>query len=286
MGDGGIMERFLIETGKFPRLNPCSLPVKFIGYLPEDKGKRKIFHPTINFCFIISSSILKHKHIVDGMEYLAAPPYFIFQKPGIAYETVNPSLREDFYYSYDARLLDSFKYFLETPSLPVRSLVLSAEITRLINAVLELCHNIHVPGAADRLDCLCGQLTNEVVLADKISASPADSQPSAVYDIASYIEIHYMDNINWKALIRKHGFSRRTFLRQWRKRFGMPPSQYVIGLKIEGAKRLLSSGARVNEVAEKMGFADQFYFSRLFKKHTGTSPSEHRIKLWSQNSVR
>lgn len=274
--NGGCMEGFVIESGKFPRLNQHTPPIKFIGYLPNSKEQRKITHPTINFCFIISSMASEHKHIVDGVKYSVSPPYFMFHKPDVVYETVLSAICEIFYYSYDARFSDSFKYFLEAQARPVRSLILSSEITHLINRTLELCSNIHAPGAADRLDRICDQLTNEIVLADKTSLVQVDNQLSAIYDIASYVEIHYMDNIDWNALIRKHRFSKRTFLRLWEKVFEMPPGQYVIGLKMEGAKRLLASGARVNEAAEKMGFADQFYFSRLFKRHTGISPVEHR----------
>lgn len=270
------MERFVIESGKFPRLNQYTPPVKFIGYLPNGKEQRKVTHPTVNFCLVISSPTSEHKHIVDGVKYSVSPPYFMINKPGVVYETVLSVVCENFFYSYDARFSDSFKYFLDSQFRPVRPLVPSSEITHLINIAFELCSNIHAPGAADRLDRICDQLTNEIVLADKISSVQVDNQLSAINAIASYVEIHYMDNIDWDNLIKKHGFSKRTFLRFWEKLFGMPPGQHVIGLKMEGAKRLLSSGARVNEAAEKLGYTDQFYFSRLFKKYTNVSPTYYR----------
>ena len=97
--DGGYMERFLIETGKITRLNPASLPVKFIGYLPEDRTRHKITHPTVNFGYTLSSTATEHKHIVDGMEFSGIPPYFMFCKPDVVYETPAPAVCEIFYYS-------------------------------------------------------------------------------------------------------------------------------------------------------------------------------------------
>jgi AraC-like DNA-binding protein len=49
--------------------------------------------------------------------------------------------------------------------------------------------------------------------------------------------------------------------------------QYFISIKIVKAKELLGRGLAVKEVASRLGFKDEYYFSRLFKKKTGLSPS-------------
>ena len=54
----------------------------------------------------------------------------------------------------------------------------------------------------------------------------------------------------------------------------MTPYQYFISIKIRKAKELLERGdCPIKEVAFRLGFDDQYYFSRLFKKKTGISPS-------------
>jgi AraC-like DNA-binding protein len=54
----------------------------------------------------------------------------------------------------------------------------------------------------------------------------------------------------------------------------MTPYQYFISIKIRKAKEMLESGDwSIKEVAFRLGFDDQYYFSRLFKKKTGISPS-------------
>jgi len=56
---------------------------------------------------------------------------------------------------------------------------------------------------------------------------------------------------------------------------GMTPYQYCIHAKINRAKEILSGGeSSVKEIAWRVGFDDQYYFSRLFKKKTGYSPSQ------------
>jgi len=54
----------------------------------------------------------------------------------------------------------------------------------------------------------------------------------------------------------------------------MTPHQYFISIKIRRAKELLETGnLPVKEIASRLGFDDQYYFSRLFHKKTGIAPS-------------
>ncbi len=62
---------------------------------------------------------------------------------------------------------------------------------------------------------------------------------------------------------------------------GQTPYQYYIGIKIRKAKELLArDGRSVKEVGYELGFEDQYYFSRLFKKKTGVPPSRWSERLY------
>jgi two-component system response regulator YesN len=56
--------------------------------------------------------------------------------------------------------------------------------------------------------------------------------------------------------------------------------QFYIEKKIEYAKKLFQDepGATVAEIAERVGYRDPFYFSRIFSKYCGTSPREYRTQ--------
>jgi AraC-like DNA-binding protein len=69
----------------------------------------------------------------------------------------------------------------------------------------------------------------------------------------------------------------------YRKKFkeytGISPTQYQIHLKITKAKELLiASAMTLKEIAYSLGFDSTDYFYRLFKKKTGSTPSEYREK--------
>ena len=70
---------------------------------------------------------------------------------------------------------------------------------------------------------------------------------------------------------------RDRFLHLFTKSVGMPPQKYVTTIRIKNAKRMLSETDRsVAEIAERCGFNDSMYFSRVFKKKTALAPSEYR----------
>ncbi len=71
------------------------------------------------------------------------------------------------------------------------------------------------------------------------------------------------------------GLSETHFRRLWRRVFGMTPTAYLRGRRVARAKDLLLSGLySVSEAAHEVGFDDANYFSRVFRKETGLSPSE------------
>lgn len=76
---------------------------------------------------------------------------------------------------------------------------------------------------------------------------------------------------------RKAGISDVYFRRLFKEELGMSPLQYLISLRIAHAKNLITYEKKsVSEVASESGFSDIYYFSRMFKKATGFTPTEYR----------
>jgi AraC-like DNA-binding protein len=66
---------------------------------------------------------------------------------------------------------------------------------------------------------------------------------------------------------------RRLFVAQ----NGMNPKEYMEQLKMNlASERILADDTPINEIAQSLGYTDQFHFSKRFKKHHGLSPTEYR----------
>ncbi|MCI5648645.1 MAG: AraC family transcriptional regulator [Fusicatenibacter sp.] len=71
--------------------------------------------------------------------------------------------------------------------------------------------------------------------------------------------------------------SERTLLNLFQFMLGMPTVEYIQKRKIDEACRQLSFGENtIGEIAEDLGYADQFVFSKAFSKYMGISPSKYR----------
>ena len=73
------------------------------------------------------------------------------------------------------------------------------------------------------------------------------------------------------------GISPATVNRIFLRAYGMTPYAYLTERRVEAAKQLLrSTSLSVRSIAAHLAFADEFYFSYVFKKHVGLSPGRYR----------
>lgn len=82
-----------------------------------------------------------------------------------------------------------------------------------------------------------------------------------------------------KAMAQKHNVSYSYFRKMFKKYTGVPPGQYHLQLRIKRAKELLVSTEKsIKEISYELGFQSIFYFSNMFKKKEGCTPSHFRNK--------
>lgn len=95
--------------------------------------------------------------------------------------------------------------------------------------------------------------------------------------VLEYIERHLRQDISVDTLARIAHLHPNYFISSFKNHFGCPPKQYIRKLRIEKAKSLLrTTDEPVSMIAGATGFGDLFYFSRIFKKETGFSPTTFR----------
>ena len=69
------------------------------------------------------------------------------------------------------------------------------------------------------------------------------------------------------------------FIHNFKSIMKISPMQYIISLRIAMAKGYLENSAKnISEISNEVGYENALYFSRLFRKYTGMTPTEYRKK--------
>jgi len=110
---------------------------------------------------------------------------------------------------------------------------------------------------------------------------PIDEPHRKLRRVISYIRLHAKETIQLDDLCAICNFSKQHLIRVFREEFGKTPKAYILEHKVNVAKEIIFRDPylTVKEVADEMGFEDQHYFSRLFTKVTGITPSAYRRHL-------
>ncbi len=95
--------------------------------------------------------------------------------------------------------------------------------------------------------------------------------------IKSYIHQHYSESITINGIANKFGIKRRYLTAVFQRYIGTSPIEYLTACRIHKAQELLLlTDKQIIEISNSVGYVDNLYFSRVFKKKTGMSPTEYR----------
>ena len=98
-----------------------------------------------------------------------------------------------------------------------------------------------------------------------------------------YFFEHYNEDINIEEYAKSRGMSFSWFSRNFKQLTAKSPMQYVVSVRINNAVSLLGTTSyNINEVSNIVGYDNPLYFSRIFKKVKGVSPSEYKKSLRDQ----
>jgi AraC-like DNA-binding protein len=125
-----------------------------------------------------------------------------------------------------------------------------------------------------------GQAIDSNGLIERSSAQdePITQEASRLSERAAhYIRRNYYDpGLGLDAVARALSVNKSHLSRQFKLETGVTVTEYLNQVRVDSASRLLLAGLKVTLVAEYVGFADSYYFSRVFTRMMSCSPSEYR----------
>lgn len=117
-------------------------------------------------------------------------------------------------------------------------------------------------------------LPDESMLADKSLFKPEKHSKTNLVQVRDFMDQHYNEPLSIGQLAKMVNISPKYFVDLFKKTYGQSTMDYLTDLRINRAKRYLTeSEERMRDIALKVGYSDEYYFSRKFKKEVGVSPS-------------
>lgn len=115
---------------------------------------------------------------------------------------------------------------------------------------------------------------------DVIYISRDNAEYHSVRQVIEYLQEHYNEDLTLEDVARKVHISPSRLSHLFKDELGLTIIEYLTDIRITAAKQMLeNSDLMVKQIAEKVGYQEASYFTRVFKKNTGVSPAEYR-RLW------
>ena len=124
----------------------------------------------------------------------------------------------------------------------------------------------------------CACLLQEILLDIRLDALDK-ANDSPIKASLKYIHSNFTSKIDVPYLASIERLSNSRYLTVFKQQTGKSPNRYIIDLRMQFAKKLLdNTNMSIRQISENVGYNDQYFFSRLFKKHMGISPQAYRNK--------
>jgi transcriptional regulator GlxA family with amidase domain len=95
-----------------------------------------------------------------------------------------------------------------------------------------------------------------------------------------HLQKHFREKVGIESLAERCTMSPRNFIRRFKAATGRLPGEYVQMMRVSAARAMLESGViSIQAVGLKVGYEDAGFFRSLFKRHTGMTPGEYRVRF-------
>ena len=147
----------------------------------------------------------------------------------------------------------------------------------LFSTKRQLMCNLQASISLCNILALLSQYTIDKILTDS-SIRDTPRIPPKLKGAISYITRHYSEQISLGRLADHCNVSKQQMIRYFKAMFNTTPTNYITQYKIAKAKEFLFNNPdlSIKEIAAELGFDNQHYFTRVFCKATGETPSHYR----------
>lgn len=216
---------------------------------------------------------------VEGRTYVMHPGGVLFYRPKQPqyYRAANGVPYETRWVHFSGTACDSLLESLRLNTGEPLMLRGSLEVEKLLSAMANefiLKKSEYEAVLAGQLQTLLGLVSRQVYTPEGTSRGNWNPMLESTRKLIYW---RYQFPLDLEYMAGRCGLSVSRYQHLFKKQYAMSPLSYQIMLRVENAKSLLQSTTlSVREIAEKVGYTDQNYFSRVFKRYTGKVPTAYR----------
>lgn len=175
---------------------------------------------------------------------------------------------------YTGPLADDFRHYMGFDNTWIRHLGRQPRLLVDFNGLL----SVRQTGFRTRGLIHAANRLRQLLAAVPLNADETSHERQAELDtIHNYMREHLDERVSLEQLADLAGLSPAHFATRYRAQTGTSPIQHFLHLKVERACQMLdTSGLSFADISRRLGYDDAYYFSRLFKKVMGQSPTDYR----------
>ena len=253
-----------------------------IGYYPKAEHHHRIREKGIGQYVLIYCVDGSGFYVVDGKRHeVKKNQYFILPigKPH-EYGSTEGHFWTVYWLHFCGKAAHVFAEGAATPQ--TINVTMQSRISERINIFDEILTTLHFGDSIEDLryaSSLLSHFLASMRYLGQFRRAKAGAEKDIVEQAIHYMRENIENRITMAEVLRYVGYSQSHFSTVFKKKTGMSPLSYFNRLKVEHACQLLkTTDLKVNMICYKVGIEDPLYFSRLFSKVMGMSPSEFRIK--------
>jgi AraC-like DNA-binding protein len=153
----------------------------------------------------------------------------------------------------------------------VRDTILAARLAHVFASLTE--SNSLLQNESLLLSVVARLITDHLVSGRALS--DAGREHAAVRRVKDWLDANSEQNVSIYSLAGLAALSPYYLVRAFHRHVGIPPHKYQTIVRINRARKLLTSGAAISEVAHIAGFCDQSHLNRCFKRALGVTPGAY-----------
>jgi AraC family transcriptional regulator of arabinose operon len=261
-------KRFRITTERFG----TELIVTEVGYNTVPINTKQILHRDVYILHYITEGrgIFNHQVFDKHCGYLVVPGEWEYC------QTMPEECYEAYWIMFRGAAAEKF---LHLCGLPNHSCVFSFDKTQECAKVIKKAlDHIDPKNEYEEASLLTAAFFEIIAIHLHDTNHRSNTPPQIARKMKAHMDESYPMTISIEEFAKMNNISRSYLYTLFKREYGVSPKEYLMTLRIQKAKLLFSDQSQhpsVSEVAYAVGFNDPLYFSRVFRKITGTSPSNY-----------